>query len=72
MVAVLLHSQSQSAKTIWPTYDVINDEMTMKVMMKVNYGVIAVNITASKCLACMKRCWDPELKPNSIEEIVDY
>ena len=43
--------------------------MMMKVMMKVNYDVIAVNITASKCLACMKRCWDPELEPNSIEEI---
>ena len=27
--------------------------------------------TASKCLARMKGCWDPEFEP-SVEEIVDY
>ena len=27
--------------------------------------------TASKCLACMTGCWDPEFEP-SVEEIVDY
>ena len=35
-----------------------------------SYDVITVN-TASKCLARMTECWDPELEP-SVEEIVDY
>ena len=34
------------------------------------YDVIALN-TASKCLARMTGCWDPEFEP-SVEEIVDY
>ena len=54
---------------IWPTNEVINDEIMTKVMMKImmKLGVK----TASKCLACMTGCSDPEFKP-SIEEVVDY
>ena len=48
-------------KRIRPTDEVINDE---------SYDVIAVN-TASKCLARMTGCWDPEFEP-SVEEIMDY
>ena len=35
-----------------------------------NYDEIGVK-TASKCLARMTGCWDPEFEP-SVEEIVDY
>ena len=41
-----------------------------KPMMKINYDEIGVK-TASKCLARMTGCWDPEFEP-SVEEIVDY
>ena len=34
------------------------------------YDEIAVK-TASKCLARMEGCWEPEFKP-SVEKIVDY
>ena len=34
------------------------------------YDEIGVK-TASKCLARMTGCWDPEFEP-SVEEIVDY
>ena len=54
----------QSTKQFGSCYD--KKLMMMKPMMK----LIAVN-TASKCLACMKGCWDPEFEP-SLEEIMDY
>ena len=49
-----------SQKTIRPRDEVImsnDDEIGVK--------------TASKCLARMTGCWDPEFEP-SVEEIVDY
>ena len=55
-----LHPESQLEKNsanLWWNYDE-------------TYDVIALN-TASKCLARMKGCWDPEFEP-SVEEIMDY
>ena len=51
-------------KSLRPTDEVLlrNDDET--------YDEIGVK-TASKYLARMKGCWDPELEP-SVEEIVDY
>ena len=52
-------------KTIRPTDEIImmniDDETYDDIMPK----------TASKCLARMTECWDPEFEP-SVEEIVDY
>ena len=44
--------------------------MMMKPQYDETYDVIALN-TASKCLAHMKGCWEPEFEP-SVEEIMDY
>ena len=59
-------------KRIRPHDKVINDEVVMKWWWKLwwNYDEIKVK-TASKCLARIKGCWDPEFEP-SVEEIMDY
>ena len=53
--------EKKNLANLWWNYDETYDEA---------YDVIALN-TASKCLAGMKGCWDPEFEP-SVEEIVDY
>ena len=48
----------------------INKKKKIRPIYNETYDEIAVK-TASKCLAHMKACWDPEFEP-SVEEIMDY
>ena len=59
-----IHPESQSAREIWPAYEVIMTKMMMKPIMKLLWKLF------QNVQLCMKG-WDPEFEP-SIEEIVDY